>query len=288
MLALSGLAAGRLRCACVTFWGVHMKRFRRWRLLAAAVTLGVGCAGCGGSGGGPDTRPGSSTSTPALSAKPTAAVAPNDAATTLPAGAQPGLDDYDGDGKPDPTCGAQDFGAGLALRIPCQIGTANEPESGSRLVNGSLYRLPGSTDIDLTGISGSLLLARDTAGVKVVIVVFNSDNLFVTGSDAIGSTDTMDNTINLINSRFPGGRIQVRGHTDSTGTASVNQALSERRAGVVRAYLLDHHVNATEVTAIGMGSTSPLAEEANPDGSPDPEGQAFNRRVEIVLRLPAR
>ncbi|OHV65230.1 flagellar motor protein MotB [Pseudofrankia sp. BMG5.36] len=246
----------------------------------------MGCTGCGGSDGGPDTGPTSPTSVAATSAEPTADAAPDDAATTLPPGAQPGLDDYDGDGQPDPTCDTQDFGGGLVLRIPCEIGTANEPESGSRLVDGSLYRLPGSTDIDLTGISGSLLLARDTAGVKVVIVVFNSDNLFATGSDAIGSTDTMDNTIKLINSRFPGGKIQVRGHTDSTGTAGANQALSERRAGAVRAYLLDHRVNATEVTAVGMGSTRPLAENANPDGSPDPEGQAFNRRVELVLRLP--
>jgi outer membrane protein OmpA-like peptidoglycan-associated protein len=205
----------------------------------------------------------------------------------LPAGAVQGLDDYDGDGVLDPTCGTQDFGAGLVLRIPCEIGTANEPEQGSRLVKGSLYRLPGSTDIDLTGISGSLLLARDEAGTKVVIAVFNSDNLFATGSDEIGSTDTMDNTIKLINSTFPGGAIQVRGHTDATGSASANQALSERRAGAARQYLLDHRVDATGVTAVGLGSSQPLAEEANPDGSPDPEGQAFNRRVEIVVRLSA-
>jgi len=269
-----------------------MRGTRAWRLLAAAVLVSLAGAACGGSDGGPGAAAGSSPPSVATTAVPTretASAAPSaQPAESLPPGAVQGLDDYDGDGVLDPTCGTQDFGAGLVLRIPCEIGTANEPEQGSRLVQNSLYRLPGSTDIDLTGISGSLLLARDKAGTKVVIVVFNSDNLFATGSDEIGSTDTMDNTIKLINSRFPGGTIQVRGHTDATGSASTNQALSERRATSARQYLLDHRVDATQVTAAGLGSSQPLAEEANPDGSPDPEGQAFNRRVEIVLRLPNR
>ncbi|WP_235489718.1 OmpA family protein, partial [Frankia sp. AvcI1] len=79
--------------------------------------------------------------------------------------------------------------------------------------------------------------------------------------------------------------IQVRGHTDATGSAASNQTLSERRADTVRRYLVDHGTRAASVTSVGLGSTHPLAEEANPDGSPDPEGQRFNRRVELVVRL---
>ncbi|CAI7979420.1 OmpA-like domain-containing protein [Frankia sp. Hr75.2] len=265
-----------------------MNRHHRRRLLASAVLIMAVGAGCGGSDETPETRAASSSSPPvAATATPTTEAAPEESATPLPPGAQPGLDDYGGDGQLDPTCGTQDFGGGLVLRIPCEITTPNEPEDGSRLVEGSLYRLPGSIDVNLDGISGSLLLARDDAGTKVVIVVFNSDNLFATGSDQIGSTDTVDNTIRLINSTFAGGEIQVRGHTDSTGTAGANQQLSERRAAVVRQYLTGHDVNATTATAIGLGSGQPIAENSNPDGTPDPEGQAFNRRVEIVLRLPA-
>jgi outer membrane protein OmpA-like peptidoglycan-associated protein len=260
-------------------------------LLATAIVISVVGTACSGSDGEPGPAAPNSPPAVATAAEPTreaaSAVPSALPAESLPPGAVQGLDDYGGDGVLDPTCGTQDFGAGLVLRIPCEITTPNEPENGSRLVQNSLYRLPGSTDIDLTGISGSLLLARDDAGTKVVIVVFNSDNLFATGSDVLGSTDTMDNTIKLINSRFPGGTIQVRGHTDATGSPSANQALSERRAAAARQYLLDHKISATEVTAVGMGSSQPLAEEANSDGSPDPEGQAFNRRVELVLRLPA-
>ena len=182
---------------------------------------------------------------------------------SLPPGAQPGLDDYDGDGQKDPTCSTQDFGAGLVLRIPCQIGNAHDPENDTRLVKDSLYRLPGP-DVDLTGVSGSVLEARDPNGGHVYIVTFNSDALFATGSADVGSADTLDNTIKVINKLYPNGAIQVRGHTDATGSASNNQTLSQRRAETVRAYLTGHGVTASAVTAVGLGSTQPLVETAEP------------------------
>jgi outer membrane protein OmpA-like peptidoglycan-associated protein len=131
-----------------------------------------------------------------------------------------------------------------------------------------------------------LVLARDAGGAKIVIVVFNSDNLFDLGSATIGSTDTMDGTIRLVNRLYPRSTIQVRGHTDATGAASANQTLSERRASTVRDYMREHGVNATSITSVGFGSTRPLAEERNPDGTDSPQGRRFNRRVEIVLHLP--
>jgi outer membrane protein OmpA-like peptidoglycan-associated protein len=154
-------------------------------------------------------------------------------------------------------------------------------------VRDSLYRLPGSTDINLDGISGSLVLARDSAGAKVVIVFNNSDALFETGSAAIGSTDSLDTVIRLLNGRWPRSTIQVRGHTDSTGTAAVNQALSERRASTVADYLKSHGLSAAGITSVGLGSARPVAEERKPDGSDSPEGRRFNRRVEIVVRPPS-
>jgi outer membrane protein OmpA-like peptidoglycan-associated protein len=152
-------------------------------------------------------------------------------------------------------------------------------------VKDSLYRLP-SPDIDLTGVSGSALVARDPSGGRVSIVTFNSDALFATGSADIGSTDTLDNTIRVINKLYPNGTIQVRGHTDATGSASTNQTLSQRRADTVRTYLTGHGVAASSVTAVGLGSTQHLVEEKNTDGSVSVAGRAFNRRVELVIRLP--
>ena len=204
----------------------------------------------------------------------------DESTTTLPPGAVAGLDDYAGDGELDPTCGTRDYGGGLVMRIPCEVSTPQDPPEGVTLVEGSLYRLNGSIDIPLDGISGSVILGRDEAGTKVVIVTNNSDALFTTGSDQIGSTDTLDNTIRLINERWPNTKMQVRGHTDSTGSASANQSLSERRAARVKDYMASHGIKVAELTSVGFGSTQPFAVETNDDG------RAFNRRVEIVLRVP--
>jgi outer membrane protein OmpA-like peptidoglycan-associated protein len=204
----------------------------------------------------------------------------DDSSTTLPPGATAGLDDYDGDGELDPTCGTKDFGGGLVLRVPCKAQTPNEPPEGVTLVEGSLFGFNGSTDIDLSGISGSLILSRDAAGLEVVIVTFNTDNLFEVSSANINSPDTMDNTIKLINKRWPGSKILVRGHTDGTGGATANQTLSDKRAASAKKYLEEHGLQAKEVTAVGLGATQPLAKEDSD------AARQFNRRVEIVVLAP--
>ncbi|ONH31986.1 OmpA family protein [Pseudofrankia asymbiotica] len=269
-----------------------MKREIATSLLAALAAAGLLLtAGCGGSSGSPGDKATPSASTSAAPVQATAATPSEEpsADASLPPGAQQGLFDLNDDGTLDPTCGTEDFGAGLVLRIPCGdfSGYAHTPEDGTTLVPNSLYRLPGP-DVDLTGISGGNLQAIDETGREVFILIFNSDALFETGSDVIGSTDTMDATIRLINAHYAGGEIKVRGHTDATGSASVNQPLSERRAAVVQRYLTDHGVQAASVTSVGFGSTRPLVEERNPDGSVNAAGQRFNRRVEIVVRLPKK
>jgi flagellar motor protein MotB len=256
-------------------------RGRVFRSAVLVIALGV-ATGCSSSG---HRQAAQGTTVPSQSVASTTTIDNSSSTTTVPAGAVAGLDDYDGDGALDPTCGTQDFGANLVLRIPCEISTASEPAAGTTLVKGSLFRLPSSTDINLDGISGSLLLARDVAGAKVVIFVFNSDALFDTGSATVASADTLNGIIRIINDRYPHSAIQVRGHTDSTGAAAANQSLSERRAANVRDYLSGHNLDAAEITSVGLGSTVPLTEEKKPDGSDSPEGRAFNRRVEVVVRI---
>jgi len=260
--------------------------------LLATVTAGLlvvsGCSSSSDSSAGP---PAPSPSSAAQTAEPAPTVTDTALAAdeSLPPGGQQGLFDLNDDGTLDPTCGTQDFGAGLVLRIPCGdfSGYAHTPEDGTTLVPDSLYRLPGP-DVDLTGISGGNIQAIDDAGREVFILIFNSDALFDTGSDTINSTDTMDATIKLINTHYADGDIQLRGHTDATGSASVNQPLSERRAAAVRSYFADHGIRAASMTSVGFGSTRPVVLETNPDGSANPAGQHFNRRVEVVVRLPKK
>jgi outer membrane protein OmpA-like peptidoglycan-associated protein len=69
----------------------------------------------------------------------------------------------------------------------------------------------------------------------------------------------------------------VEGHTDSRGSDSYNQGLSQRRADAVRDYLVQRGYPADRIQARGMGKSHPIADNASP------EGRANNRRVEIVI-----
>jgi outer membrane protein OmpA-like peptidoglycan-associated protein len=61
--------------------------------------------------------------------------------------------------------------------------------------------------------------------------------------------------------------------------------LSEQRAASVKQWLVANaRVNGASIATRGWGKTKPVAHNAKPDGSDDPEGRAKNRRVEIVLR----
>jgi outer membrane protein OmpA-like peptidoglycan-associated protein len=75
----------------------------------------------------------------------------------------------------------------------------------------------------------------------------------------------------------PGLKLEVEGHTDSTGSDEYNQKLSENRAGAVRDYLASQNVSADSITAGGFGKTRPVA----PNDTA--EGRQKNRRVEIVV-----
>ena len=72
--------------------------------------------------------------------------------------------------------------------------------------------------------------------------------------------------------------VDVFGHTDLSGSPSVNQTLSDRRAAAVATYLAGHGVSRARIASKGLGETAPLY---NPETS-DTE-RAANRRVEIRL-----
>lgn len=75
----------------------------------------------------------------------------------------------------------------------------------------------------------------------------------------------------------------IEGHTDSVGRESYNLKLSTERAEVVGQELVFNQVRADRISIVGYGESRPVASNTKPDGSPDPEGQARNRRVDIVI-----
>lgn len=71
--------------------------------------------------------------------------------------------------------------------------------------------------------------------------------------------------------------IEVAGHTDSTGPASYNQSLSERRASAVAQYLKSQGIMDQRIITRGYGEQYPIADNATA------AGRAENRRVELTL-----
>jgi OmpA-OmpF porin, OOP family len=78
--------------------------------------------------------------------------------------------------------------------------------------------------------------------------------------------------------RCPTTNIEIAGHTDGDGEDAFNQALSEKRAQAVADYLVKAGLPAERFTAVGYGSTQPVATNDTD------EGKAQNRRIDFVVR----
>ncbi|SFO81779.1 OmpA family protein [Qipengyuania nanhaisediminis] len=84
----------------------------------------------------------------------------------------------------------------------------------------------------------------------------------------------------------PQGGIAIVGHTDSKGSDSYNDDLSQRRAQAVRDWMASQvGVRQREFTLEGAGESEPLAPNANSDGTDSEHGRARNRRVEVVIPI---
>ena len=76
---------------------------------------------------------------------------------------------------------------------------------------------------------------------------------------------------------FPDMKLDIGGHTDSTGKAEFNLKLSQERAAAVRTFLTEMGVPQTRIIARGYGPKQPVA----PNDTP--EGRSKNRRVDILM-----
>ncbi|KAA2219403.1 MULTISPECIES: OmpA family protein [Maribacter] len=102
--------------------------------------------------------------------------------------------------------------------------------------------------------------------------------LFDTGKSSIKaeSTSVMVDIIQILN-EYPTAKFTVEGHTDSVGSAKLNQSLSESRALSVKEFLVDKGIEEFRLSAVGYGEDKPIATNNTA------AGRAQNRRVEINL-----
>ncbi len=91
-------------------------------------------------------------------------------------------------------------------------------------------------------------------------------------------TDKVLQSMVAIFKEYPQANFSLEGHTDSDGSKSMNQALSERRANAVRDYLIANGISADRLTAAGFGESNPIASNKTRAGKKE------NRRVEVKLK----
>ena len=102
--------------------------------------------------------------------------------------------------------------------------------------------------------------------------------LFDTGKTSIKfeSAEILSNIADILK-EYPRSNFYIDGHTDSVGSESSNQTLSEGRAQAVVDWLVENGIDRSRLTARGFGESQPLMDNKTR------EGRYRNRRVEIVL-----
>lgn len=131
-------------------------------------------------------------------------------------------------------------------------------------------------------------LARERQDNKVAITRIDEETLrldvrseasFDINSASIQANfqDSLDTMAEIIG-EYDQTAVHVIGHTDSTGTHSYNQQLSEKRATAVSRYLNRSGVDKERMRFSGMGETKPI------DDNSTSSGRSKNRRVEIYLK----
>ncbi|HVV68119.1 MAG TPA: OmpA family protein [Gammaproteobacteria bacterium] len=178
------------------------------------------------------------------------------------------------------------MGAGIGAATGALAGQLIGRNTTSTLVGAGIGAVVG-------GVAGNIMdqqaaeLRRQLEGTGVRVVKNGNQIQLVMPSDitfAVNSADikpqfySVLNSVSLVLKKYTQTSVQVAGYTDSTGSASHNQQLSQNRAQSVASYLISQGVAAGRFNAVGYGQNNPVA--SNDTAS----GRAQNRRVEITLR----
>jgi len=120
-----------------------------------------------------------------------------------------------------------------------------------------------------------IFATRDTARGLIVSL---SDVLFDSGKSTLRpiAREKLAKISGIVLA-YPDLRLAIEGNTDSVGSDSMNQQLSEQRAGSVRDYLAKENIPSSSMTSKGFGKTQPVA------SNDTAEGRQQNRRVELVV-----
>jgi outer membrane protein OmpA-like peptidoglycan-associated protein len=164
-----------------------------------------------------------------------------------------------GEGELDEILAGAAIGAGIGAGIGAYMDRQEE----------KLGQIPGTT--------------VERVSEDMILVHFESDVLFEVDSSVLGAAarSSLDQAASVFN-EYPKTAIIAQGHTDSTGSETYNQELSERRAEAVMNHLIGRAVDAARITAVGYGEGYPIASN---DSAAD---RSLNRRVDLLLKAKAK
>ncbi len=207
-----------------------------------------------------------------------------------------GCPDKDGDGIADKNDNCPDK-AGVAKYNGCPVpdsdgdGLNDEQDKCPNQAGVARYQGCPIPDGDGDGVNDEEDKCPTVAGVRsnqgcpeikeedVKKVEFAAKNIyFATGSAKLlaKSYKPLDEVAKILNENN-GLKLNIDGHTDNTGNADKNSALSQTRADAVKAYLASKGVSEDSMTATGHGSDEPVADNNTASG------RAKNRRVELKI-----
>jgi OOP family OmpA-OmpF porin len=130
----------------------------------------------------------------------------------------------------------------------------------------------------VAGIAANRGCPEIKAEVMKKVAVAAKGVFFESGKDVIKKESFDDlNVLAAILNADKELKVSIEGHTDDVGDPEKNMQLSQRRTEAVKKYLESKGVDPSRMTATGMGSTKPVADNKTP------KGRAQNRRVEFKL-----
>ena len=113
-------------------------------------------------------------------------------------------------------------------------------------------------------------LAKFTGTIKGIYFDLDKDTI------KPKSRPVLDRAVAVLK-EFPSIRIEISGHTDSTGSLEHNRDLSKRRAASVKRYLVEHGIEEKRIESRGAGPDEPV------DTNKTAAGRAKNRRIEFTI-----
>ncbi|MBL1321665.1 MAG: OmpA family protein [Methylophaga sp.] len=174
--------------------------------------------------------------------------------------------DTDGDGVVDGVDLCQGTPSGVTVdRVGCPLDTDRD---GVADYQDLCPKTPLGTIVDTDGcpLEGQKLLSL--TGVNFA----TNSAVLTTSAESI-----LEQAVELLKATHDIIEVRVEGHTDSRGAETYNQALSQRRAESVVAYLVSRGVNGSSLVPVGMGESTPVA------SNDTEEGRAANRRVDFYV-----